>query len=278
MIDIHTHIGRLLLNRPWLTAEKLISAMNKSGIEKSVVLPVENPEELDYYVTTEYVLQECSRYRKRLIPFCGIDPRHRYPPKSKLMAFNPFPIIKEYVKCGCKGVGESLAGIPIDDPMNEAVYDACNRLKLPILIHIDSWINRDRHGLPGLEKMASKYKLVKFILHGPGWWKEMSGDSNSDEDYPNGKIIPGGRVGYLLDKYPNIYGDLSASSGYNALTRDAEYTVKFLEKNHTKLLFGTDYLAPRQKVPIVAFIKNIKISSKTFEAITQKNAIRILNL
>jgi len=40
--------------------------------------------------------------------------------------------------------------------------------------------------------------------------------------------------------YPNLYADLSAGSGYNALTRDEEFTIGFLERNSKQILFGSD--------------------------------------
>ena len=46
----------------------------------------------------------------------------------------------------------------------------------------------------------------------------------------------------LLSEYPNVFGDLSASSGLNALTRDSGYAREFLARFQDKLLFGTDCL------------------------------------
>ena len=44
---------------------------------------------------------------------------------------------------------------------------------------------------------------------------------------------------YLAD-YPNMYGDLSAGSGLNALTRDEGFTRDFLTRHQDKLVFGSD--------------------------------------
>ena len=75
IIDFHTHIGRLSYQFRPFTAKKLLKRLDELGISMAVVLPIENPEELDYYVTTESVLRVCRRYRDRLIPFCNVDPR-----------------------------------------------------------------------------------------------------------------------------------------------------------------------------------------------------------
>ncbi len=39
----------------------------------------------------------------------------------------------------------------------------------------------------------------------------------------------------LLRKYPNLYADLSALSGANAILRDPEYGVKFLDEFQDRL-------------------------------------------
>ncbi len=50
----------------------------------------------------------------------------------------------------------------------------------------------------------------------------------------------GGVTDKLLSDYPNLYGDLSANSGNNALSRDAEFTRDFLKRHQDKLIFGSD--------------------------------------
>jgi predicted TIM-barrel fold metal-dependent hydrolase len=43
-----------------------------------------------------------------------------------------------------------------------------------------------------------------------------------------------------LEEFPNLYGDLSAGSGFNALSRDPEFTRGFLRRHQSKLLWATD--------------------------------------
>ncbi len=58
--------------------------------------------------------------------------------------------------------------------------------------------------------------------------------------YPSGPIKRGGVTDKLLSDYPNLYGDLSANSGNNALSRDPEFTAGFLARHKEKLIFGSD--------------------------------------
>ena len=82
----------------------------------------------------------------------------------------------------------------------------------------------------------------------------------------------------IFRTFPNVYGDLSAGSGYNAVTRDPAFGAKFLERWQDRVCFGTDYLQPRQRCPIVEFIREVDISRRARRKITEGNARRILKL
>ncbi len=272
-IDTHTHLGRLRRDDPGLTPEGLLSRLDRLGVRRAVVLAVESPEELDYYVPTTQVMDWCARHPGRLIPFCACDPRHRYPGR-----FDPYPVLAEYAAAGCRGFGENLCGLPIDDPMQRRVYEACARLRLPVVLHIDRWINRDAPGLPGLERIVKDYPEVTFIGHAQCFWREISAEVDPEGLYPTGPVVPGGRVEELLSRYPNLMADLSAHSGYNALARDPEHAAAFLERQRHKLLFGTDLLAADQRIDIAAFLDGLPLSAATREAVYFRNAARLLGL
>src|SRR4029079_18811720 len=89
-----------------------------------------------------------------------------------------------------------------------------------------------------------------FIGHGPGWWASISGDVTERDlgGYPKGKVAPGGAIDRLMEKYPNLYGDLSAGSGASASSRDLEFGREFLIRRQDRICFGTDFLSPPQAV------------------------------
>jgi predicted TIM-barrel fold metal-dependent hydrolase len=58
--------------------------------------------------------------------------------------------------------------------------------------------------------------------------------------YPNGPVPRGGVTDRYLSDYPNLYGDLSAGSGLNALTRDEDFARDFLKRHQDKLVYGSD--------------------------------------
>jgi predicted TIM-barrel fold metal-dependent hydrolase len=88
--------------------------------------------------------------------------------------------------------------------------------------------------------LLKAYPKTTFIGHANSWWAHISAEVNDKVGYPTGPVKPGGLTGSLLADYPNIYGDLSANSGRNALARDPDFAAAFLDRHKAKLLFGSD--------------------------------------
>jgi uncharacterized protein len=280
IIDMHTHIGKSFYGRKPLTTTMIIETMDKNGIDQSIVLPIENPEETYWYHTTDQVIRKCKRYPERLIPFCCVDPRRGCNNADSKLG----NIIEEYVKKGCKGFGEILASLNFNEPRMKNLYRFCGKFNLPVVFHLGGVPGKskiglaDEIGLPYMEETLEEFPEVNFIGHGQGFWAEISAEVTAEErnSYPKGKIKKEGKAAYLLKNYPNLYGDLSAGSGYNALTRDKEYGLEFLKKLHKKLLFATDYLFPGQELNIVKFMKEVNIPAEYKKSIMSGNAQKLL--
>ena len=73
MIDTHVHLGQLRFGEPGMTPSALLRWMDRNEIEQAVVMAVEVPEELDYFVTTRELLKMTRRHRDRLHPLCAVD-------------------------------------------------------------------------------------------------------------------------------------------------------------------------------------------------------------
>ncbi len=119
-----------------------------------------------------------------------------------------------------------------------------------------------------------------FIGHANGWWASISGDATQDDfgAYPNRKTTPGGAIDALMDRFPNIYGDLSAGSGSNAILRDVDFGREFLVRRANRLMFGTDYLMPGQQVPQLSMYKEIELPADARERIFYSNAERVFGI
>jgi predicted TIM-barrel fold metal-dependent hydrolase len=82
-----------------------------------------------------------------------------------------------------------------------------------------------------------------------------------------------------MEKYPNIYGELSAGSGANSISRDLEFGQQFLVRRQDRIMFGTDFLAPGQAVPqFELFEQKLKLPADVEEKILRGNARKLLKL
>jgi predicted TIM-barrel fold metal-dependent hydrolase len=275
-VDVHTHLGQTWNSTDSLSAARLLGWMDENDIAQAIVLPLTSPESSSFLLTSDYVLSETKPHRDRLIPFCCLDPRTSYTGGHQGLV----AILKRWMELGAKGFGEHKPGVKIDDPRNMALYAACQELKLPVLFHIDEQRNMDAPGLPGLEKALQEHPRLNFIGHGPGWWASISGTVKQADlgGYPVGPVTPGGAIDVLMDKYPNLFGDLSAGSGAGAISRDPKFGREFLIRRADRLMFGTDYLAPGQKVPQLELYRQIDLPADVAAKIYRENARRLLKL
>ncbi len=293
IIDIHTHITlqgeRKLfkaLGREHFTAATLVRTMDKQGIDKSVVLPLSNPENHDEYLVAGNMetIRQCRKFPDRLFPFFNLDPRGMLcSPKANFSR-----LLRVCRDMGCLGIGEICANMPITHPLYQNLFHHAGQEKLPLLFHFTgrrygTYGARDGIHLPGLEQMLKAFPETLFIGHGPAFWAEMAWDvdSVSREGYPRAPVKRKGMLWTLLAKYPNLYGDISAGSGHNALIRSPGTGFELLEKFSKKLFFGTDRFGPGLPLPSIISlmndgVKNGKISRRAYENIMGKNFKRVI--
>ena len=121
---------------------------------------------------------------------------------------------------------------------------------------------------------------VKFIGHGPGWWASISGGLSQTDlgGYPRGEVAPGGAIDALMDKFPNLYGHLSAGSGAGAINRDLKFGREFFIRRADRLMFGTDFLSPGQAVPQFELFEKIDLPADVRAKISRENARKLLQL
>jgi len=271
--DIHTHITLPWGTRAYLDVAGLLHWMDAHGVARAVVLPLVSPEAWDHLVDTEYVLRETAPHRDRLIPFCAVDPRTTY-----LGLQAKVDKLRKFQDAGARGFGEHKVGIAMNDPRNLELYQACAEAGLPVLFHLDNVRNTDAPGLPGLEQVLREVPDGIFIGHAQGWWASISGDVTQEElqGYPRKPVAPGGAIDRLMEQYPNIYGDLSAGSGANALLRDPGHAREFLIRRADRLLWGSDYLAPGQEVPQLTLFEDLDLPGEVRQKIFHGNAEKLL--
>ncbi len=265
--------------------EELIKLHDTLGIDRAVIVPLVNAE---VYVPQSLgeVIDFCNESNGRFIPFCSLDPRVISNTSDAPLGF----LIDFYKRQGCKGMGEVLPNMAFSDPKMHNLFHHCEQARFPLLFDCSGARGRsyglyDDPGLPGLRDALEKFPDLVFIGHGPGFWKELGTIRPGDENinYPTFPIEAEGAVVKLMREHKNLWVDLSAGSGYHAMTRDIEFSRKFMNEFSDRILFGTDIcFAEIPKELVIDLLKGFHadgtLSDEKFEAITHKNAERLLGI
>ena len=155
-------------------------------------------------------------------------------------------VLTQAVKDGAQGFGELKFHVAADGPELRRLYALAAELKVPLLIHfqeVDHVPNEGTWSTGYARTFASilkEYPKTTFIGHADAFWANVSADYQNQAAYPTGPIVRGGVTDKWLADFPNLFGDLSANSGNNAMSRDPEFTADFLKRHQDKLHFGSD--------------------------------------
>lgn len=288
-IDIHAHAyrnpqpvwnGKSIFSTP----QQVLARYDQMGVERGVLLPIVNPE---VYLpqSNEEILNIAQNSGGRFIPFCNVDPRALTNSPDAPLG----DILRHYRDLGCKGIGEVMPNLPFLDPLVQNLFKHVQDIGFPLIFDISHRIGGryglyDQVGLPQLERCLQRFSKLIILAHGTSFWAQIAqletpADAARYCDYP---IKQEGVVPKLFRRYPNLYGDLSAGSGYNALARDPHYAVKFLNEFQDRLLFGMDLCHPSQPTPLADFLIGLKdtgkLSDVVFNNIARQNAMELLDL
>ena len=291
-IDIHAHCTEFEMPpvyvpgaKPLCTPDDLIGHYDRLGVEKGVIQALCNPENFIGGMSTEQILRVCAQAPDRFIPTVGADPRG-----LGNNAFGDFEyVFKYYRDKGCKVCGEVCANLHFLDPIMQNYFKGCEAAGLPLTFHVAAdqdflYGLIDERGLPELEICLQRFPKLRFFGHSQTFWCEIGTYRTWDErtGYPRGPVEEG-RLAQLMRKYPNLYGDLSAGSGNNALARDLDYAGRFLTEFQDRLMFGLDICAPRGPTsPLGDTLKELlrtgRITTAVYRKVARENQIRELGL
>lgn len=154
-------------------------------------------------------------------------------------------VIREALSAGAVSIGEMKHHLALDSPEMRRVFDIAADMQVPVMMHIQNFPHFAGElpyntGYPQFDKMLRAYPKTRFIGHGDLFWAHISADVPTDRGYPSGPIKPGGLTDKWLSDFPNLYADMSANSGNNALSRDTDFSRGFISRHKTKLIFGSD--------------------------------------
>ena len=289
-IDIHAHAfkrpqpyfnGKKMFGTP----DEIIKRYDELNIDFGVLLPLIGP---DVYIgqSNEEIIEMAEQSGGRFIPFCNIDPRAlTNSPDAPLT-----DLLRYYQDLGCKGIGEVMPNLPFRDPRMQNLFKCVEEVGFPLIFDLSSSVDGGQYGiyddpgLPQLEEILQKFPRLRILGHSQVFWSEIAKLEVVEERsiYPKYPIKEEGVVPKLMRTYENLLGDLSAGSGMNALTRDLDYAVQFLNEFQDKLYFGTDICGPDQEIGqgklLLDFLADGKISQAVFDKIARTNALKLLEL
>ena len=146
--------------------------------------------------------------------------------------------LEKFLKAGAVVIGEQKFGVACDSKHVWAVAEVAQEFGVPVLLHFQ--YGRYNLGIENFHRTLEKFPKVNFIGHAQTWWGNIDAKHEQKVLYPSGKVTAGGITDKLLGNYENIFGDLSAGSGLNALIRDEDHTHGFFERHQNQLLYGSD--------------------------------------
>ncbi len=191
--------------------------------------------------------------------------------------------IEKYVKRGAVIIGEQKFSVQCDSRESQILYSLASEFRVPILLHFQH--DTYNMGFEFFHKMLEKFPNTIFIGHAQTWWANI--DKNHLDQkvlYPKGKVTAGGLTDSYLSDYPNMYADMSAGSGLNALTRDEDHARGFLDRHQEKILFGSDCNDHTGKIPdcqgvqTIAAVRKLSPNKAVERKILYENAKRVFHI
>jgi predicted TIM-barrel fold metal-dependent hydrolase len=223
VIDIHQHTdysGR--------TDEQMFAHQRKMGVTHTILLPAGRFFGLDANASGNDRVQEVAR---------------RFP--KEFFFANEVPYLSEAretitagIKAGALGIGEQKFMVESDSRAVQLIADIAKEFGVAVLLHFQ--FGRYNTSFDRFHTILEKYPTVNFIGHAQTWWANIDAKADQQVLYPKGPVTPGGITDRLLSDYPNVFADMSAGSGLNALLRDEDHARAFLARHQDKLLYGSD--------------------------------------
>ena len=232
IFDIHCHPPFPRHGEDWIVRHQ-----RALGIQTTALLPMNSAAAHtgilpSFTIARESAIRMTVKYPAEFVTFTIADPR-------KKDCGTP---LRKYLEAGARGIGEMEFPIDCDSPKMEVVYELAQEYRVPVLLHFEH--GAANMGFERFFRIAAKYPKAIFIGHAQTWWGNIDLHHPQEQIWPepDWPVTSGGITERLLTEYPNVFGDLSAYSGLNALTRDRAYAREFLARYQEKLLFGTDCL------------------------------------
>ena len=268
IIDIHQHT-----NYSGRSDEELIRHQREMGATTTILLPA----------GSKYGLAAGAGGNDTCVAIA-----HQLPKQYYFFA-NELPdipetrrVLEKYLKMGALGIGEQKFPVEVNSDSIDLVAKIAEEYRVPVLLHFE--YKKYNFSIENYHKVIERHPKVNFIGHAQTWWANIDKKCDQPTLYPPGPVTPGGITDRLLSDYPNVWGDMSAGSGLNSMTRDEEHARDFLKRHQDRLLFGSDCndrQAGSEKclgVKIIASIRKLAPDKRAERKILYENASRMFKI
>ncbi|MEP7259010.1 MAG: amidohydrolase family protein [Flavitalea sp.] len=249
-IDVHSHT---YAQTPQEVAD-WVTTMDKTGVETTVVLTESIGEDFEK-LAAMYV----KPYPGRFMLFCGIDMNDMDKPDYSQRA------VKELERCyrmGARGVGEMIDKgwgftgdttlakeqcLHPDDARLDAFWDKCAELKIPVSLHVADHPSAWKPLNAYQERTPEYQQYNNYGKNGLSYEALLECRNRTLEKHPNTTFISChisnqgndlGALSKIMDRYPNLYIDISARD--YEIGRTPRAAKKFITQYSRRVLFGTD--------------------------------------
>jgi predicted TIM-barrel fold metal-dependent hydrolase len=248
IIDVHSHDYAPTDAQ----VDQWVRTMDDVGVEKIIILSGYTGAGFDT------ALAKFGKHPKRFVVWCGIDYHG-----LRDVSFGPAALaeLERCHKAGATGVGElsdkgrglgstsNTFGIHIDDARMDAILEKCADLRMPVNIHVgeDKWMYEPMDASNDGLMNAWKWR----VTNAPGILQHdevVASLGRAVEKHPRTTFIAChlanccselDRFGALLDKYPNLYGDIGAR--FAELAPIPRAVSQFFQKYQDRICYGTDF-------------------------------------
>lgn len=269
IIDIHQHT-----NYSGRTDDQLIAHQKAMGVTTTILLPAGKYYGLDAACGGNDTCVRLAQQR-------GAG-EYRFFANEMPYLSTASEEIKKYLKMGGIGIGEQKFRVLSDSKHIQKIAAIAQEFDVPVLLHF--WDGDYNLEFARFYKTLEKFPKVNFIGHAQSWWANIDKNYQGGEVYPKGPVTQGGLTDKWLSEYPNMFGDMSAGSGLNAIIRDEEHYKGFIERHQDKLLFGSDCNDHLGRGPgcqgaqILAAIRRVASSKEIERKVLFHNARKLMKL
>lgn len=239
-----------------VTTDELIASMDRTGVDRSVILNIGWTSHELCVETNDYILESISRYPRRLVGFCSIQVQ------------SPEAALKEIERCirgGIKGIGELRPDMQLfdinDKQLISPLVDMIKKHNLIMMIHASEPVG---HIYPGKGTLTPEV-LYPFIVSNP---KLKIICSHWGGGLPLYALMP-----EVKRAITNVYFDTAASPLLYS-TQIYKQVVQIVGAD--KIIFGSDYPLLQQDRGLKE-IESCNFSEDTKNMILSGNAQTLQN-